>query len=415
MAVDLGYAMTLKPDAAIRYFRSKGFKLAFNLSEMKDRAHTTSFVVSGITKQDVLADVHGLLAQSLENGQTGEWYKDNLLPQLARKGWLGKGLKADENGELEGRKLMPYRLDTIYRTNTQSAYMAGRYQKMRENVAARPYWQYVAVMDSRTRPAHAALNGRIFRWDDPIWDIIFPPNGYNCRCRVVALSQAEVDRHPVGVESSEGLMVTVQQPYGNTTRPVKGYRDPKTGRVFTPDVGFHLNHGQDALAALGQSLLAKAVDVSPALAAQAVDEVMRMPVVRAEFTRDTAWWVQQVHADRTLRGDWRNIGALLPAVLDELTQPPVSAVIQLQAAVVQAVAEPGTEWQMLPALLASPEVVLRDTDDSLVYVISGGHWPRMLRVSLSGPVPQVAASSALTAADITHLKQLTVVTGEWRS
>ncbi|MXP48718.1 phage head morphogenesis protein, partial [Pantoea sp. Eser] len=224
--VDLGYAMTLKPEAAIRYFRSKGIKIAFDTRQMQDRAHATSFVVSGMLKQDVLTDVHGALAKGLEDGQTAAWFKDNLIPQLTRRGWMGSGLKADADGVLEGRKLMPYRLDTIFRTNTQSAYMAGRYEKMRANVKARPYWQYVAVMDSRTRPAHAALNGRIFRWDDPIWDTIFPPNGYNCRCRVVALSQAEVDRHPVGVESSADLQVIIEQPYGNTTRPVTALKDP---------------------------------------------------------------------------------------------------------------------------------------------------------------------------------------------
>lgn len=406
--------MTLKPDAAIRYFRGKGFAMPFNLSDMKDRAHATSFVVSGIMKQDVLADIHEMLAQSLEQGQTHAWFKDNLLPQLARKGWLGKGLKAAEHGELEGRQLMPYRLDTIFRTNQQSAYMAGRYQKMRENVDRRPYWQYVAVMDSRTRPAHAALNGRIFRWDDPIWSIIFPPNGYNCRCRVVALSQAEVDRHPVGVESSDGLMVAVQQPFGNTLRPVKGYRDPTTGRVFTPDAGFHLNHGQEYLATLGQQLMNKATDVPPALAAQAVAQMLSAPVVRAEVTRDVAWWVQQVRHDRSLAGDWRNVGALLPVLLPVLPAPPASAVVRLTADTIQALTEWSIDWQMIPAALAAPDVVVQNPDGSLEFVVTAGRWPRRVRVSLAGGFPLVVASAILTDAGRAELQQLPVLTGGWR-
>lgn len=411
--VDLGFAMTLKPEAAIRYFRSKGIKIAFNTAQMQDRAHATSFVVSGMLKQDVLADVHTALTQALENGQTAAWFKDNLIPRLARKGWMGKGLKADDDGVLEGKKLMPYRLDTIFRTNTQSAYMAGRYEKMRANVKARPYWQYVAIMDSRTRPAHAALNGRIFRWDDPIWDTIFPPNGYNCRCRVVALSQAEADRHPVGVESSEGLLVIVEQPYGNTTRPVTALRDPATGRLFTPDAGFHLNPGRDSLANLSQQLLRKGADAPPRLAALATEEAMRDPAVRADFTRDLASWVQTVAQDASLAGDARYAGALLPAVLDGMSIPPASAVIALRADTVRAQSAVTADWLRIPALLAAPDVVVQDADGALLYIVTRSNLPRVLRIAADGGAPVVTQSRLLTPAREAQLRKLPVVTGAW--
>jgi hypothetical protein len=29
--------------------------------------------------------------------------------------------------------------------------------------------------------------------DDPIWDTWWPPNGWNCRCQIRLLSQADVD------------------------------------------------------------------------------------------------------------------------------------------------------------------------------------------------------------------------------
>lgn len=54
----------------------------------------------------------------------------------------------------------------------------------------RPYWQYDAVNDSKTRPSHLAMDGRVFMADDPIWDTWFPPNGFKCRCTVKTLSSA---------------------------------------------------------------------------------------------------------------------------------------------------------------------------------------------------------------------------------
>ncbi|MBN0210460.1 minor capsid protein, partial [Pseudomonas aeruginosa] len=112
-----------------------------------------------------------------------------LRPTLEAKGWWGRQVVVAPDGGAEVAQLgSPRRLDTIYQTNMQSAYMAGRYAAAYEARETHPYWMYVAVMDGVTRPSHAALHGKVFRWDDPIWQHITPPNGYNCRCRIVALT-----------------------------------------------------------------------------------------------------------------------------------------------------------------------------------------------------------------------------------
>ncbi|WP_169799438.1 phage head morphogenesis protein, partial [Cedecea neteri] len=263
--INAGFAMTLKPEAAIRYFEGKHLTPTFNWKDLEDEAHAVQFTVAGILKLDVLNDIHQGLTQAMANGTTLTQFHNDLEPLLQRKGWLGRGLVADEYGELAGKKLMPYRLDTIFRTNIQSAYAAGRYQQQMRTVTERPYWEYNAVMDNRTRPMHASLNGRVFAADDPIWQSIYPPNGYRCRCWIRALTRAQMKNHPIGLESSEGRLVTVQQPYGTDgeTRPVTAYRDPKTGALLVPDAGFHLNPGRGYLAGLGQSLLEKGSTAAP--------------------------------------------------------------------------------------------------------------------------------------------------------
>lgn len=105
-------------------------------------------------------------------------------------------------------------LATIYRTNMQSSDMAGRYQRFAENAAARPFWEYVSVMDSRTRPEHAALNGLVFPAGDPFWDSYWPLNGWRCRCRVSALTRGEAHAEGRTVQDSSGRMAEKEVPIG---------------------------------------------------------------------------------------------------------------------------------------------------------------------------------------------------------
>ena len=58
----------------------------------------------------------------------------------------------------------------------------------RDVVSLHHLWMYDARNDDRVRPSHAAMDGIIFRHDDPIWATHYSPNGWNCRCRVRVLT-----------------------------------------------------------------------------------------------------------------------------------------------------------------------------------------------------------------------------------
>ena len=246
--LDLSYAIGLEPAEAVRYFESKGYKLGFRWQDVAAEAHARAFTVAGVMKVDVLQDVRAALTDALKNGKTFEQFKDGLIPTLQKKGWFGRGDVVDgETGEIHGRRLTPRRLDTIFRTNMQSAYMAGRYATQMAQVDTRPWWEYVAVLDNRTRPAHAALHGIVYRYDDPFWTTFYPPCGYRCRCRV--RTRAFGYRDSENPPSSAGRLEEVQQPVGRdgTMPPALGYRNPITGKLVVPDAGFGFNPGREWL------------------------------------------------------------------------------------------------------------------------------------------------------------------------
>jgi len=248
--IDLAYAIGLPPEKAIEYFKSKGYQFSWNWYDIWQEAHAKAFTVAKAMRMDILQDIREMVQKALDEGITFQQFKKELEPRLKAKGWWGYKFVSYPDGRVE--KILegsPWRLKTIYRTNLQTAYMAGRYKAFMENVDNRPYWQYVAVLDSRTRPAHKALHGKIFRYDDPFWDTHYPPLGFNCRCRVRTLSQSDVDKKDMPVDSAVGKIKWEDQLVSKKTgelQPVAVYHDPVTGMKIPTDVGWSYNPGKAA-------------------------------------------------------------------------------------------------------------------------------------------------------------------------
>lgn len=205
--IDLRAVFGLAPEQAIAYLQRKGYAITWNWHDVQAAAHARAFTVAKAGSLDLLQDIRNALVDNLREGKTEADFLRELMPTLQAKGWWGKQEVEHDNGVIETVRLgTPRRLKTIYQTNAQSAFMAGRYTAMREAIATHPYWQYIAVLDASTRPSHAAMHGRVFRADDPIWDYITPPNDYNCRCRIRALTEEEVKARGLTVESSAGRL-----------------------------------------------------------------------------------------------------------------------------------------------------------------------------------------------------------------
>jgi len=94
--------------------------------------------------------------------------------------------------------------DTIVRTTTNTAYNAGRYHQLDDpDIAAIMLaFEYVATRDAdvrRGRPQdrgenHRAADGIIAPRPHEIWDTMYPPAGYGCRCTARQVSKFELKR-----------------------------------------------------------------------------------------------------------------------------------------------------------------------------------------------------------------------------
>lgn len=198
--IDINFALKQEPKDAVKYFQDKGYKISWDWHDTLKESHAKAFTVAKMTNLDLLQDTKNMLHTAIKEGWTEKDFQTRASEMFKKRGWWGKqDVVNPKTGKTENVQLgSPYRVRTIYKTNMQTAYMAGRYKNQIENADNMPYWMYVAIMDKRTRPSHAALNGTILKYDDPFWDANYPPNGWNCRCRVVAVDDEYVQGKKIG-------------------------------------------------------------------------------------------------------------------------------------------------------------------------------------------------------------------------
>lgn len=126
------------------------------------RVRAGAFTVSGLASLDQVQAIYDSLLTALKEGQSfGQW-KQALLA----------------SGHDFG--LTPAHLETIFRTNIQTWYAAGRAEQIQRNKDIFPYLRYSAILDARVRPTHAALDGLILPVDHPFWRTYTPPWAFNC-------------------------------------------------------------------------------------------------------------------------------------------------------------------------------------------------------------------------------------------
>lgn len=134
----------------------------------------------------LMRDILRAALRSVEEGTTFRDFLDDYAGAVRRHGW------AVDDAEV------PRRAELAFRLMTSQAYAAGRWQQIQRLKLVRPYLRYVHVDPALTQPGsrheHAAWHGIILPVDHEWWLTHYPPNGWNCRCYVVSLSERDLVR-----------------------------------------------------------------------------------------------------------------------------------------------------------------------------------------------------------------------------
>lgn len=221
---------------AIDFFRQKLELPTETWTDLWEAMHARAFVVAGANKAAIVADFKAAVDRALAEGRTQADFRADFDRIVARHGWSFNGGAG-------------WRSRVIFQTNLRTAYHAGKWAQAQRLKERRPFLRYVAVQDSRTRPEHMAWHGTVLPIDHPWWQTHFPPNGWNCRCTVQALSRRDLDRF--------GFQVSEQAPpVTRETRSVNTPAGPVTVEVPEGiDTGFAYNVGQAAWGRAQQRVL----------------------------------------------------------------------------------------------------------------------------------------------------------------
>lgn len=138
-----------------------------------------AFTITGLDVGDQMARVHDSISAVPGGEKTWDESKKEIAAELA-----------DALGGGQGER----RAELLLRTHVFRSYAATRYRLLMEQVDVFPYWQYKTHGDGNVRPSHMALNGKIFPAGHEIWQRIFPPWDWGCRCLVVPLTAGAVRR-----------------------------------------------------------------------------------------------------------------------------------------------------------------------------------------------------------------------------
>lgn len=180
--------------------------------ELEAEEREFAFTVAGVAQADMVADVWEALDRSIEKGTTLEDFKAEV----------GQMLESQWGGEDAAR------VETIFRTNIQGAYMTGRYEVFSAPAVkeARPYFRFEIIDDDRVDDECADLEGTILAQDDAFWNTHTPPLHFNCRCSVTGLSEAEAQDEGIDAEAPES----------DHADEGFGARPSEEGEDWTPDI-----------------------------------------------------------------------------------------------------------------------------------------------------------------------------------
>ena len=179
-------------EEAIDFLKSKIPMTKTEWNELEKKLRFRAFTVGALSEADAIEKVKQALLDNLEKREP--FYK----------AWE----KFKDIAKTDGKDYFARYFETVYRTNIQSAYNAGRLMQYKNNQP--PAWELLFMEDSRMSDICTNLMNevgrRAIKSDDAFWSTVgFPPYHFNCRTTFRAV-------YPDELQTGEITLIEPQNP-----------------------------------------------------------------------------------------------------------------------------------------------------------------------------------------------------------
>lgn len=163
-------------EKAVSYMKSKVPLTKREWKALEPKLRFRAFTVAALSSHDGIEQVKRMISTAIEEGKgVGEFWTETRVLEAA-------GLSGDS----------PAYWETVYRTNVQTAYNAGRAAEFAREQPE--YLEFVGIEDGRQTEICAARSGKILPSSHPFWQTNWPPLHFRCRSTVRGVYQEEIDQ-----------------------------------------------------------------------------------------------------------------------------------------------------------------------------------------------------------------------------
>lgn len=195
-------------DAMLQHLQERAVVTPEEYAALEGEVRQRAFTVAGVADLDIVTDVWEAIDAAVQNGETLEDFRERVGQKLA-DAWGGEE---------------PTHLETVFRTNIQTAYSAGRQVQNERVRETHPYIRYDVVDDENTSDICEALIGVVVPADSEFAATHHVPLHHKCRTDEVAITEDEA--RELGVDTDEDLQ--------DAPDADDGFGEPLAG--FEPDL-----------------------------------------------------------------------------------------------------------------------------------------------------------------------------------
>jgi hypothetical protein len=222
------FSFNVAPKDAIAVLRKKRLLTRFHYYEVQRQAHHKVFTVAKEMKTRLLGDIRDSLVNAMEKGiGFDEWHK-NIKTTLIKAKWYGVKTVTDPlTGETKTINIGSRRLRNMFETNMRVSYAIQR-EATANKIEGLDYRRYVCMLLPNSREAHKKMHNMVLHKNDPWWNVNTPPNGWNCHCKKMAISDVEAEMRGLKISDSPNENIASKDWSYDPSNPNQGWDNKST-------------------------------------------------------------------------------------------------------------------------------------------------------------------------------------------